>query len=91
MPLDAIVVNKNDNVATAVRPLDSGQSVHIDTAAGAVDIVLLKAIPFGHKFALRDIRRDERIIKYGEEVGQANEESAEKTARKTAKEAAAAA
>jgi len=69
--LSALVLHKNDNVATAVRPLESGDSIDVEVADCAVKIVLLQSIPFGHKFALRDIGPGERIIKYGETIGQA--------------------
>jgi len=58
-------------VATAVRPLESSDNIGVEIADGAANIVLLQSIPFGHKFALKDIGRGERIIKYGETIGQA--------------------
>ena len=36
-------------------------------------------IPFGHKFALRDIAQGELIIKYGEEIGVASRDIAQGT------------
>jgi len=32
----------------------------------------LDAVPLGHKIALRDIRRDETVLKYGHDVGRAS-------------------
>jgi altronate dehydratase small subunit len=71
--VNALVVNKKDNVATALRPLEKGESIGIEVASKTVDVVLEQAIPFGHKLALEDIERGERIIKYGETIGQAME------------------
>ncbi|MCK4863571.1 MAG: UxaA family hydrolase [Dehalococcoidales bacterium] len=71
MSLSALVLHKNDNVATAVRSLESGDNIGVEVADCAVNIVLRQSIPFGHKFALKDIGRGERIIKYGETIGQA--------------------
>ena len=71
MPLSALVPNKEDNVATALRQLESGDVIGVETEDSVVNIVLLQSIPFGHKLALRDIDRGERIIKYGETIGQA--------------------
>ncbi len=73
MALNALVLHKNDNVATAVRPLENGEKVAVEIEDGMVDIELLQPVPFGHKFALRDIGPGERIIKYGETIGQATE------------------
>ena len=71
--LSALVVDKKDNVATALRPLEKGDSIGVEVENSMVDMVLKQSIPFGHKLALKDIERGERIIKYGETIGQATE------------------
>ena len=71
--LSALVVDKKDNVATALRPLEKGDSIGIEVEGNIVDMVLKQSIPFGHKLALKDIEHGERIIKYGETIGQATE------------------
>jgi len=71
--LSALVVDKKDNVATALRPLEKGDSIGVEVEDSMVDMVLKHSIPFGHKLALKDIERGERIIKYGEIIGQATE------------------
>ena len=74
MMFHALVLDKKDNVATAVRRLEKGNSVSVKIEDKIAEIVLMQTIPFGHKFALRDIRKGERIIKYGETIGQATAE-----------------
>ena len=71
MTLHALVLHPKDNVATAVRQLESGQSVIIKNGQSNIDIILLETINIGHKFALCDIEPGEKIIKYGEVIGQA--------------------
>ena len=71
MSISALVLHKKDNVATAVRPLGSGDNIGVETGDGVVNIVLPQPVPFGHKFALKDIGRGDKIIKYGETIGQA--------------------
>ena len=71
MMFHALVLDKKDNVATAVRRLEKGDSISVGIEDSTAEIVLLQAIPFGHKFALRDIQQGGRIIKYGETMGQA--------------------
>jgi altronate dehydratase small subunit len=73
MSLSALVVDKKDNVATALRQLEKSDSISVEAEGGVVTIVLRQSIPFGHKFSLKDIERGERIIKYGETIGQATE------------------
>ena len=66
-PHDAIRIHKEDSVAVAVRPLPQGCQVTVEGQA----YTLQNEIPFGHKFALRDIAEGERVIKYGHTIGYA--------------------
>ena len=68
----AIVISGADNVATALEPLDSGQTVQI----GEITLTIADAIPRGHKVALRAIRAGERVIKYGSPIGLASSDIA---------------
>ncbi|TYP56173.1 UxaA family hydrolase [Thermosediminibacter litoriperuensis] len=67
----AVVAHPEDNVATAVRNLSKGEEVHVDVDGNEMRVKLLVDIPFGHKFALRDIEADMDVIKYGEVIGRA--------------------
>jgi len=67
----ALVLDKKDNVATAIRRLEEGDTIDVEIEGTVAEIALLQAIPFGHKFALRDIQQGGRIIKYGDTMGQA--------------------
>lgn len=69
MPPSAIVVDRKDNVATALRQLEQGDSIRVELGANVIDVTLSQTIPFGHKFALKDIEPGEPIIKYGEVIG----------------------
>jgi altronate dehydratase small subunit len=66
-----IVVDERDNVATALRPLDKGESVEAAVGERTEAIVAQQAMPFGHKIALADIREGEAVLKYGEVIGSA--------------------
>jgi altronate dehydratase small subunit len=67
MSLSVLLVDPKDNVATAVRPLEKGQTVEIGSQN--ITVTLLQPIPFGHKLALTNIRIGNPIIKYGEIIG----------------------
>ncbi|MGB3906555.1 MAG: UxaA family hydrolase [Anaerolineae bacterium] len=69
MPQSAIVIDKKDNVATALRDLQQGESIRVEVGDDTVDVTVSQTIPFGHKFALMDIEPGELIVKYGEVVG----------------------
>jgi altronate dehydratase small subunit len=71
MASDALIINEEDNVATALRDIDPEEKVKVSAGTGEKAIVVREPIPFGHKFAIRDIAEGENIIKYGEVMGRA--------------------
>jgi len=74
MQPSAILIDRKDNVATALRQLQQGDSVQVGIEDYSVTTPLLQDIPFGHKYALKDIRKGEGVIKYGETIGLATED-----------------
>lgn len=62
-----IRINEADNVAVALTDIEKGSTVDVD----GVQIALLTNVPAGHKFALRDIKEGENVIKYGFPIGKA--------------------
>lgn len=58
-----IVISPKDLVGVALVSLKKGEE--------AEGVTLAEDIEKGHKFALRDIKKDEHIIKYGEVIGRA--------------------
>jgi altronate dehydratase small subunit len=65
----SILIDKKDNVATALRQMGKDDSISVAIEDRSVSVVLLQDIPFGHKFALTDIQQGDAIIKYGEVIG----------------------
>lgn len=70
---DAIVLNPNDNVAVALRNLRAGELVKLSLNPPVI-VKLINDIPFGHKFAVRDIPKCGLVIKYGHVIGRAKED-----------------
>ena len=70
----AIILDKKDNVVTALCRLEEGNLIQVGIEDYTVDIVLSQNIPFGHKFALKDIQQGEAVIKYGEVIGLATKQ-----------------
>lgn len=58
-----IVITPADSVGVALIALKKGEN--------AEGVTLLEDIEKGHKFALKPIKKDDRIIKYGEVIGRA--------------------
>lgn len=70
--IGAVLLDKKDNVGTALRPLRSDKLVRLSVGKGMTSIAPIEHIPTGHKVALIDIRRGECVIKYGEAIGEAS-------------------
>lgn len=69
---DYIKINPDDNVAVAINALQKGRQVEVD----GVSFTLISDIPAGHKFALKDIKDGENVIKYGFPIGHAKHDIA---------------
>jgi altronate hydrolase len=67
---DIIKIHQNDNVAVALKPLTKGT----EFTDGTENIIVTEEIPQGHKFALKDIKKEEPVIKYGFRIGYAKED-----------------
>jgi len=69
----AVQVDDGDNVATVTSDVSKGEEVEVLSPDG--DVLRLRAldeIPFGHKIALTDLDRGEKVVKYGETIGVAS-------------------
>lgn len=64
------VVYGSDSVGTALGQILPG-AVRLLGDPGSLEVTARDKIPFGHKFALRDIREGEPILKYGARIGTA--------------------
>ena len=71
MEIDAIIIDEDDNVATALRDIESRERVIISIGENFKECLINERIPYGHKFAVKDIARGENIFKYGEVIGRA--------------------
>jgi altronate dehydratase small subunit len=70
----ALVMKEADNVATAVQNIAAGETVNLNLNGSLASVKMLDNIPFGHKFAIRDIADGEAVVKYGEIMGRAVKE-----------------
>ncbi len=62
-----------DNVAVIfAENAQAGTLVDVrDKRGGITTVTINQAVPYGHKLALKSIRKGEDIIKYGESIGMA--------------------
>ena len=70
----ALKVDDKDNVATVfANGIEDGTEVEIRDKKGDISpVTVIGDIPYGHKIAVRDIRKGEAIMKYGESIGGAS-------------------
>lgn len=63
-------VNDLDNVATVFSNTNKEDIVEVvDKKGNKKSVKALVEIPFGHKIAVKNIKKGEEITKYGEEIG----------------------
>ena len=67
--MKAIVINPNDNVATAISDISTGSSVKVRAGDRIKQVKVREDIPRGHKFALARVQKGEHIMKYGQVIG----------------------
>jgi altronate dehydratase small subunit len=66
----ALTLDQKDNVAVALTDLAAGDSCLVTEDGGKkFTVSVIETIPFGHKFALVDLKKDAAVYKYGEEIG----------------------
>ncbi len=63
------LLSAGDNVAVALLPIQKGDILE----NSGKNIEARDDIDFGHKIAMRDIKKDDNVIKYGEIIGVAKE------------------
>lgn len=73
MSHDVLVVDAKDNVATALRPIEKGESLEIEVGDSTLGVTVLEPIPFGHKIALVGLEKGDEVRKYGEVIGLATQ------------------
>jgi altronate dehydratase small subunit len=67
----AIALSEKDNVAVVLEEVLKGEDVEVVIGGKRIALKATNDIPFGHKIALREIRKGEKVIKYGEPIGEA--------------------
>ena len=65
--LEFIQINEIDNVVVALQDLAKGQSIQVNDN----EVVVKEDVKRGHKVAIKEIRENEYVIKYGYPIGHA--------------------
>ena len=62
-----LFLNENDNIAVCLEDLTIGAKI----SQASFDLEVKNQIPRGHKIAIKPIKKNEGVIKYGERMGHA--------------------
>lgn len=70
----AILLSAKDTVATALQAVLAGENVEVADRQNRIcdRLTARSPIPQGHKIALREMAAGEKIIKYGQVIGQSS-------------------
>jgi altronate dehydratase small subunit len=71
MPKLAKLISDKDNVVTALSDVAAGEEVEVRSKGKVMMYKCNQDIPFGHKIAIEDIKKGDKIVKYGESIGSA--------------------
>jgi len=71
-----LLMNANDNVASALDNLPAGSVVPVEHAdlPAAREVQVVQDIPLGHKFALSNIQKGQKVVKFGMVIGVATQD-----------------
>ena len=70
----ALKVDDKDNVVTVLSKVEKGETVNYLDNGYTKEVVAQDDIPIYHKIAIRDIKMDEDIVKYGEHIGRTSQD-----------------
>ncbi len=70
----AMIIHPDDNVANLIGAADKDEPVEctVDGRRETREVILLENIPANHKFAAKNLKAGDPIIKYGMNIGRAS-------------------
>lgn len=68
--INSVIISEKDNVVVAIEPIKKGDLVEFKNLEGNIEkLTALDDIKIYHKIALKDIKKEDPVIKYGEHIG----------------------
>jgi altronate dehydratase small subunit len=71
MALEAIMFDAADNTAVALMDLPKDRQLTLKAGAREHSVTLVEPITYQHKFSVVPIKKGDRILKYGQVIGEA--------------------
>lgn len=66
-------IHEKDNVATCVADAAKGETVYVRLGGEETPYTVNQDIKFGHKIAIKPVKTDEYVFKYGQAIGKATQ------------------
>lgn len=67
--IDALVLNRADNIAVCLHDIPASTEILVKNNQDTFVMKTVDAISRGHKIAIQDMTKGEKIIKYSENIG----------------------
>lgn len=68
--INAVIISENDNVIVAIEPIKKGDKVEYKDLDNQIkSLESLDDVKIYHKIAIKEIKEEEPVIKYGEHIG----------------------
>lgn len=74
MKITGILINPSDQVATLTQEAKAGDTVYYKMNGNICSQEAREDIPQYHKIAIQEIKKGQKVHKYGEEIGMATED-----------------
>lgn len=66
---NALVIDNRDTVAVIINPVEKGEKVYYEMDKTLGKIISASDIEIYHKIAIKEMRKGDPVIKYGEHIG----------------------
>lgn len=67
--INAMIIDEKDTVAVAIEQIEKGNDVSYKVNEDVVTFKAMDNIQIYHKIAIKDLKKGEPVIKYGEHIG----------------------
>ncbi|MCC0680702.1 UxaA family hydrolase [Clostridioides sp. ES-S-0005-03] len=73
--INAVIIDEKDNVAVAIEEISKNNEINFKLKDKTIKtITALDDITIYHKLAIKDMAEGDKVTKYGEHIGEANQE-----------------
>lgn len=67
--MNTMIIDEKDNVMVAIEAITKGEKAVCQINGKEISVVAVADVPIYHKIAVRDMKKGEPVVKYGEHIG----------------------